>query len=802
VVATLRDSGRLTTDGQALLEASSAPTAWKACVEAVGITKGEILEALSERFRLPIADLKDLDAGVRERIPEATARKLAIVPIREVGRTLHVALGDPSRAIELEQAIAFAAGMTVRLFLADPDDVRLCLDRLYPSVEGIFVGAGMQHGDGILRELSAWTGPSSPYSTSEIVDALIVQAVRRGASDVHLEPHEGSLGVRFRIDGVLYEVARMPRAMGPALASRIKVLANLDIADRIRPQDGRAQLRLAGRRVDLRISTLPVGGLGEKTVIRILDSGGTAHTLATLGFRAGELQRLDHLYRMSEGLVLVTGPTGSGKTTTLYAALRSVQTPGINIVTVEDPIEYRLEGVSQVQINERAGLTFASVLRSILRQDPDVVLVGEIRDRETAEVALQASMTGHLVLSTVHTNDAPSSIMRLVDLGVDLGTLASALKGVIAQRLLRRLCPSCRKPCDLGRLAAAQQRLLEHLDDLQLFLPGGCAECGGTGYRGRLVVPEVALITPALERAISQHAGPKEIAELCVAGGMRSLWEAGLDRVAAGETSLNELLDTVYPPMEDSAPPVMAETRDGRTGPPADAGGGVSQGASAAADDAADPGAPDGGGDAQGSLDAGAPPLAAPAAGSETDPLGQDDVDAVFLQFRSSPAAAPTTSPAAAGPATPAAAATMPGRGSVPSLRASRGAAGEGSAAAPRVLVIDDDATHRRSVRRALEADGFRVLEAATGDAGLEYLGRLKPDYLVLELTLPGVDGLEILRSLHGSADAPTAVVLTVNDDPDLAEWALELGAREVLVKPVEPRLLGARLRAIGDAAA
>ncbi|HEY2066893.1 MAG TPA: ATPase, T2SS/T4P/T4SS family, partial [Gemmatimonadaceae bacterium] len=350
-------------------------------------------------------------------------------------------------------------------------------------------------------------------SAVRLVDSLIADGIRAGASDIHLEPEEQGLAVRHRVDGVLRQVRTLARSVGPSLASRVKILSGLDISDRLRPQDGRARVAIGGAVVDLRVSTLPASH-GEKIVIRVLDGSAGLRSLDAIGFSAADLARIRTLLEQREGLVLVTGPTGSGKTTTLYAALREIQMRGVNVVTVEDPIEYRLPGIVQVQVHERAGLTFGKALRSIMRQDPDVILVGEIRDRETAEIAIQASLTGHLVLSTLHTNDAASAVSRLVDIGVPPYQIATALKGVVAQRLVRRSCSTC---------AAS-----------------GCDACDG-GYRGRLAIAEILVASPELERRVAAGAPTDAVAEAARASGCVSLWESGLALIQRGETTMEEL---------------------------------------------------------------------------------------------------------------------------------------------------------------------------------------------------------------------------------------------------------------------
>ena len=332
---------------------------------------------------------------------------------------------------------------------------------------------------------------------------MLADGVASRASDIHVEPIEGGVAVRYRIDGVLRQVMKVPRNAGLPLISRIKIMSGLDIADRLRPQDGRARVSIGGEPIDLRVSTLPAS-LGEKVVIRILSQRATVLDLDALGMHEDEQQALHRLLNHKEGIVLVTGPTGSGKTTTLYSAIRLIQNPGVNIVTVEDPVEYRLgQNIVQVQVHDKAGLTFASALRSILRQDPDVVLIGEIRDQETAQIALQASLTGHLVLSTLHTNDAPNAVTRLVDMGMEPYKIASALRGVVAQRLMRRLCTVCRVPSD----EPAPERVARYLPaGTRLYKAVGCPECAMTGYRGRFSVVEVLSMNAQLERDIGQGA--------------------------------------------------------------------------------------------------------------------------------------------------------------------------------------------------------------------------------------------------------------------------------------------------------
>jgi type II secretory ATPase GspE/PulE/Tfp pilus assembly ATPase PilB-like protein/CheY-like chemotaxis protein len=404
---------------------------------------------------------------------------------------------------------------------------------------------------------------------------MIADGITNRASDIHVEPIEGGVVVRYRIDGVLRQMMKIPKSAGVPLISRIKIMSKLDIADRLRPQDGRARVSVNGEHVDLRVSTLPASH-GEKVVIRVLNQKATTLALNSLGLADDEEKAIRSLLGYKEGIILVTGPTGSGKTTTLYSALRAVQGTGVNIVTVEDPVEYKLgENIVQVQVNEKAGLTFASALRSILRQDPDVVLVGEIRDKETAQIALQASLTGHLVLSTLHTNDAANTVTRLVDIGMEAYKIAPALRGIVAQRLMRRLC----KNCSQESTEPVPERLARFVPPgVTLYQAVGCAECSMTGYRGRFSIVEVLTMNPELERRIAAGATAEKIAEAARAAGMRSLFGSGLRHVLAGESTFEELARVTDVPREDEpkpeepAPPRRSGRGKAAAPPPSPAG--------------------------------------------------------------------------------------------------------------------------------------------------------------------------------------------------------------------------------------
>src|SRR6478672_9413205 len=485
----------------------------------------------------PPADFTRVDPRAVALLAERWARRHGVLPLRLDAEGLLVATSDPLD-LDAERAVAFATGHRVRWVVAAPEEIAAQLERWYgdphgasrrevqqPPVEVEHLAFGAESaGDG---------GADAGASVVRLVDQLLAEGIAAGASDIHLEAEERGIAVRQRIDGVLRQARVLPRSVAPSLVSRIKILSGLDIADRLRPQDGRARVAVGGAVVDLRVSTLPASH-GEKVVVRVLDGRAGLRTLDAIGFVESDLRRIRCLLEQREGLLLVTGPTGSGKTTTLYAALREISARGVNVVTVEDPIEYRLPGIVQVQVHERAGLTFGAALRSIMRQDPDVILVGEIRDRETAEIAIQASLTGHLVLSTLHTNDAASAVTRLIDIGVPGYQIATAIKGVIAQRLLRRRCPDCEG--------------------------AGCPACEGTGHRGRLAVAEVLVGSPEFERRVAAGASAESIADAARAAGCATLWESGLDLVRRGETTMDELRRVAAEPVRFVTEPARSES--------------------------------------------------------------------------------------------------------------------------------------------------------------------------------------------------------------------------------------------------
>ncbi len=560
-------------DAQALtqLKQQAKESLWDAAVRTGLVTDDDIIKALSSRFRMPTADLANVAADAKDVVPEALARKYRVLPLNVTASALDIATADP-HDLDCERTLGFATGRTIRMHLAAPSRIIERIDEVYRpdnAVEKLL--QGMTQYDVQLTDESASdddldvsASKASAQPIIRLVDHIIAEGIQQRASDVHLEAQEAGIVVTYRIDGVLRQAMLLPRAVGVPLVSRVKIMSGLDIADRLRPQDGRARVTVNGVRVDLRVSTLPASA-GEKVVIRILDSRSTVMSLEGLGLEPREMARVLQLVNLREGIVLVTGPTGSGKTTTLYSSLKTIQTRGVNIVTVEDPVEYKLNGIVQVQVNEKAGLTFAAALRSILRQDPDVVLVGEVRDHETATIATQASLTGHLVLSTLHTIDAASAIARLIDIGVEPFKIAAALKGVIAQRLLRRLCTHCKVPS-----TDYPERLRKWIPEgAKIFKPVGCSECLTTGYRGRMAIMEVLVSDSEVERRIAQAESTDAISEAARNAGMRTLWESGMDHVLSGATDLEEVLRVVEPPLEASMPLAdLARIRAAHAPPP------------------------------------------------------------------------------------------------------------------------------------------------------------------------------------------------------------------------------------------
>ncbi|MDI6771835.1 MAG: type II secretion system ATPase GspE [bacterium] len=517
-------------------------------------TEADLARGMAEQWGYPYMALADtkVDTEIAKLIPHALAVRHKCVPLEKRGGRLLLAIADPLNVIAVDD-VRLITGLEVDLAVATEEDISSALNRTYQFGDALIervmrdtvpdFGVEIGEEDPSLDQLKALTEEAPVI---KLVNLTIDEAVKQGASDIHVEPQRTGIWIRYRVDGVLRDVMNPPKHLKAAITSRLKIMAEMDIAERRRPQDGRIHLIADGRSIDLRVSTLPTM-FGEKVVMRVLDQSTTKIGLPRLGFQSNTLALWESAVSKPHGMVLVTGPTGSGKTTTLYATLGKLNTLDRNIVTIEDPVEYQLSRVNQVQVNAKAGLTFAGGLRSILRQDPDIVMVGEIRDRETAEIAVQAALTGHLVLSTLHTNDAAGAITRLVDMGIEGFLISSSVIAVLAQRLARTICPRCKvaysPPAEaLGRLGADAR-----VDPGVVFYRGqGCDHCRGNGYRGRIGVYELLVISDTVRSMIVQRASSTEIKAQAIREGMRTLRDDGLEKVMAGVSTIDEILRVVY----------------------------------------------------------------------------------------------------------------------------------------------------------------------------------------------------------------------------------------------------------------
>jgi type IV pilus assembly protein PilB len=663
-----------------------AREAWPVVTRAFSIDDSKLSILVAEYFRLEVADLAHADPNAVLLIPEAMARKHNIYPLQETDRQVLVATCDPTD-VEAERALGFSTGRSAVFAVAAPNAIREAIDsRFAPerAVETLLSGLESEMEDAdIAVKLVEEMGPEhisedevQATPVVKLTNLILRDGIAAGASDIHIEPGRRTGTIRYRVDGVLRKHMDLPMPALNRIISRVKILSRLDIADRLRPQDGKARVRIKNLSYDLRVSTIPAGG-AEKCVIRILDSN-VSPKLPDLGLPAYELERMRALITNRDGLVIVTGPTGSGKTTTLYGALRELADGKVNIMTVEDPIEYDLPAITQTQVETKQGLTFAAALRSILRQDPDVILVGEIRDRETAETAAQAAMTGHLVLATVHANDAVSAVGRLADMGLQHAIIGQTLRGALAQRLMRKVCPACAEPVR-GVLTPDEKRLTERHGMEPVVRAVGCSECGFSGYRGRLPVQEVLIVGPRFQQAVEQRKGWSTLTRLALQGGMRPMNEVALDWVTQGKTTLVEVERVLGQQVEEEKEDV--ETR---------------------------------------------------------------------------------------GPA--------------------------------KILLVDDDPGARLMMRTLLEKEGFQVHEVPSGNKALDQL-KEDPNFslLILDLSMPGMDGREVLDKIRGSVDTAALPVLirTGTGNDRMEAELLEAGADDYLDKSVDPNRFVARVKAV-----
>ncbi len=659
---------------------------WRTVAAACHVSLDDLAKLVARHFKLDVADLGSAEPAAAKLVPEKVARQFLVFPIREDDKRLVVATADPTD-YDAEQMLGFASSRTPTFVVALPEALESAINAQYApdrSVESILrtVDADAAEGVTILEEEggeAVGAGEAGSAPVVKLTNAIFQEAVTHLASDVHFEPGRSGGVIRFRVDGVMMPFMHLPMPALNRVVSRIKILSKLDIADRMRPQDGRARIRVREKVYDLRVSTVPTRE-AEKLVIRILDPQG-AVTLADAGLPKPEETALRRLLANRDGIVLITGPTGSGKTTTLYAAIKELSAHPINIMTVEDPIEYELRGITQVQVERKRNVTFASALRAALRQDPDVIMVGEIRDLETAEIAVRASITGHLVLGTLHANDALASVTRLRDLGVDPALLADAMRGALAQRLVRRICRACAvKVRDEAPNDEREAQLAALYGVRQVVHARGCEACGMTGFRGRLPILEVAVLTPEISEMIRQGVGARQLGEAARAAGMRPMREVAADLVRNGLTTLEEIDRVLGESAQATAP----------------------------------------------------------------EPAGAPDKP-------------------------------------------------------PTILLVDDDGVVRTLARTLLERQGYRVIEAADGEAALLQLADPDSvDLMVLDLSLPKMDGRAVLRAVRGAAATAglPVVVLTGEQQEGVEVELMDEGADDYFRKPIEPARFAARIKA------
>ena len=661
-----------------------AREAWSVVTRTYKIGDPRLCLLVATYFRLEVADFATRDPNAHLLVPEAMSRRHHVFPLYETDRHLLVATCDPTQ-VEAERALGFSTGRSIVFQVASPDAIQDVLDDRFSPEQAIetLLDDFEVDVDVDAVELVEEMGPEAISSADaaatpvvKLTNLIIRDAIAQAASDIHVEPGRRIGVVRYRVDGVLRKHMDLPMTAMNRVISRIKILARLDIADRLRPQDGKAHVRVQKLSYDLRVSTIPAGSANEKCVIRILDSN-AQETLEDLSLPPYELERLRELLNLREGIVLVTGPTGSGKTTTLYGALRELADGKVNIMTVEDPIEYELAQITQTQVETKQGVTFGTALRAILRQDPDVILIGEIRDAETAETASHAAMTGHLVLATVHANDAVSAVARMADMGLPYATIGTTLRGAIAQRLLRRVCASCAEPVR-GDLTPEEQRLTDQHEVEPMVRAVGCKECGFTGYKGRIPVNEVMLSGPRFQAAVEARKGWQTLHRVAIQGGMRPIHQVALDWVTQGKTTLVEV-----------------ERALGRQ--------------------------------------------------TTADEVEED-----------------------VGPT--------------------------------RILVVDDDEEARLMAGGILEAEGYEVSMAKDGYEAVERLDA-DPDFslVILDLTMPGMDGRKVLDRIRGSKDTAALPVLvsTAFGGEEVETELLEAGADDFLEKTGDAKRFLARVKAV-----
>ncbi|MFP5309526.1 MAG: ATPase, T2SS/T4P/T4SS family [Actinomycetes bacterium] len=730
-------------------------------IVALGLASEDaITHALATQLNLETVDLAAVgpESSALGKVPRKLAERHDVLPLRiDPDGTLIVAMSDPTNVVALDDLRLASGVRAVRPVVANASSLELALKRAYGSDQAALDMVGALGDSDVVVQDRAREGQVEVAETGELDDqpiirlanAVLADAVRTRASDIHVEPEREHLRVRYRIDGMLRETMRVPKHIGPALTSRLKIMSNLDIAERRRPQDGRSMIRVQGSEVDLRVSTMPTM-FGETVVMRLLRKGAERLDVDDLAMSPDVRDRFDSALARPQGLVVITGPTGSGKTTTLYAGLGSLVDEVRNIITLEDPIEYQLEGVNQTQVNPKIDLTFARGLRTVLRQDPDVVMVGEIRDRETAELAMEASFTGHLVLSTLHTNDAPSTIVRLVDLGVERFLIASSLLLIVAQRLARVVCPHCAEPTrpdprTLKLLGLVEEDVADH----QLVEGRGCQICDRTGYLGRLGLYETLQVTPRMRELIIEGGSELQLGALARTEGMRTLREDGLAKAFAGLTTLAEVA-RVTP--EQSL-------RTDRARADADR---IAELAATIATRPAE--SPTRSRDEANDVDI------------EVTPVDEDADEDGDLR--------------------------LPGSGSVRSVTpfgdsTLRVDDTSGAFHGGTLLVVDDDDSVRDLLGALLDEDWI-LLEAADGQTAIDLHKVHRPDLVLLDLHLPDMSGTAVCEAIRADdrrRHVPV-VAITGDDDRTVHDEAIAAGVDDVLVKPFEESELLSRIQA------
>ncbi len=541
---------------QRLMEGEAKPRVGEMLVRRKVLTERQLLQARSRLYGIALQDELSIPEEVREwaqKVPAAFMKKHFVVPVQKDETedpqriTAVIAINDPSRFFVIDDLARMLAVHDYSLVLASRESIYSAISDLFQKDDGTAeaIVRDMEGADNIIDEIDQTTDlldESSDAPIIKLVNYIVSEAVKAQASDIHLEAYQDSFKIRYRVDGILYDFLSPPKRIQPALVSRIKVMANMNIAEKRLPQDGRLQVRAGDQEIDIRVSSIPITA-GERLVLRLLNKSSAIFQLSELGLEQDKFDLIYHLIRYANGIILVTGPTGSGKTTSLYAALSSIHKPDINIITVEDPVEYQISGINQIQVNQKIGLTFARGLRSIVRQDPDVILIGEIRDKETAEIAVQSALTGHLVFSTLHTNDSASAITRLVDIGVEPFLISSSIIAVIAQRLVRVLCPHCKERYvpDVEAIKSIGGNP-ERFRGAEIYRKKGCPQCLHTGYSGRVGIFEIMVMTENMKKIIISTHDSGRIEEAAVKQGMTTLREDGIRKVLAGETSIAEVL--------------------------------------------------------------------------------------------------------------------------------------------------------------------------------------------------------------------------------------------------------------------